>query len=254
MFRGPRPNLAQPYCAFLGAAETYGRYVERPFPSLLAKDLGMVCANFGVANAGPGYFLADEEVLGAAGSAEVAVLSVMGAQNLSNRFYSVHKWRNDRFVKPALALTRLFRDVEFIDIHYTGHLLRTLQAANPELFAIIVEEIKIAWLYRMKSVLEQMPEKTILLWMADLVPADPADPVDLCGPEPTFIDQTMLDAVAPLVSRVVMVPASPAALRQRTSGMAIDLGDEDAATLLPGPMHHAEVAEALGPVIRTLLE
>ena len=57
IYRGPQVSLDQPYVACLGAAQTFGRYAERPFPAVLGDVLNMPCANFGTGGAGPGFFL-----------------------------------------------------------------------------------------------------------------------------------------------------------------------------------------------------
>ena len=34
LFRGPKRDLDQPFVAFLGGTNTYGKFIERPFPDL----------------------------------------------------------------------------------------------------------------------------------------------------------------------------------------------------------------------------
>ena len=47
LFRGPKRPLDGPYVAFLGGTETYGRFIETPFPALVEPALGQACINFG---------------------------------------------------------------------------------------------------------------------------------------------------------------------------------------------------------------
>ncbi len=60
-----------------------------------------------------------EILLEIAAAGKVTVIQVMGAQNLSNRFYRVHPRRNDRFlegVRPAGS--RSISEVDFTEFHF----------------------------------------------------------------------------------------------------------------------------------------
>ena len=78
-FRGPRRSLERPYVAFLGGAETYGKYVPDPFADLVEDELGFASINLGCINAGPDVYLAEPEVIRIAQGAEAVVLQIMGA-------------------------------------------------------------------------------------------------------------------------------------------------------------------------------
>jgi hypothetical protein len=252
-FRGPRPDLSRTYFCALGANETFGKFVPHPWPTLLQARLQVPVANFGVMNAGVDFFLRDPSVLLACGGARATVIAVSGAQNVSNRFYSVHPRRNDRFVKPSRMLQTLFRDVEFGDVHFTRHLLRVLAAADPVKFSIVVDEIKTAWVARMKSLLEQIEGRTVLFWMSGQVPPDRG--TDLGAPlaEPLFIDQSMLDELSPLVTRVVECVTEPFAGPDAMAGMVVAAEDAAAAEKVPGPVAHEVAADLLEPVLRDML-
>ncbi len=255
LFRGPRPRLDQPHMVFLGSSETYGKFVPRPFTHLLQQRLEMPCANFSALNAGVEMYLKNPSVLLASIEARVTVIAVMGAHNMSNRFYMVHPRRNDRFVRPSDMLRLLFREVEFTDIHYTRHLLHTLFKADPVKFGIVVTELKAAWLARMKSLLEMVEGKTVLLWMADGAPPDPGVETgeSRLDRDPLFVDQAMIDALSPLVTKVVECIATPAALAAGSDGMIFEDRDAAAAAKMAGPAFHGEVAQTLTPVLRTLV-
>ena len=46
-FRGPKPDLSEPYISFVGGSETFGKFVEQPFPARLQDALDYTCANWG---------------------------------------------------------------------------------------------------------------------------------------------------------------------------------------------------------------
>jgi hypothetical protein len=106
LFRGPRRPLKEPYIAFLGGTETYGKFIANPFPELIEQSIGRTCVNLGCVNAGVDVFATDPQIVKIASGADVTVLQLMGAHNMSNRFYTVHPRRKDRFLKPSTLLQR----------------------------------------------------------------------------------------------------------------------------------------------------
>ena len=250
-FRGPRPDLRRPYLAFLGGTETFGRFVPQPFPQLLQARLGTVCANFANANAGPGFFLEDPSVLLATGDARATVIAVMGAQNLSNRFYRVHPRRNDRVIATSGFLKTLFPGLDTGDIHFTGHLLETLSGLDAARFEIVVEELKLAWVARMSTLLERIRGRTVLLWAAAHPPPEPGDGVYRAplAPAPRFVDQAMIDRISPLVTQVVEYVASDQARAAGCKGMVFTPSEARAAQEMPGPAMHEEIANLLAGVL-----
>ncbi len=127
LFRGPAKSLDGRYVAVLGGTEVYGRFVEQPFPDLLERRLNRTTVNFGCMNAGLDVFINDPVIMRACTQAALTVVQIVGAQNMSNRFYTVHPRRNDRFLRPARRMTEIWPDVDFSEIHFTRHLLKTLR-------------------------------------------------------------------------------------------------------------------------------
>lgn len=134
LFRGPRKKLNKPYCAVIGGSETYGKFVEEPYPLLLERMAEKSVVNLGYMNAGTDVFANDPTILEICADAEVTVIQIMGAQNLTNRFYTVHSRRNDRFLKPTSILNTIYREVDFTEIHFTRHLLCALTEASEQKF------------------------------------------------------------------------------------------------------------------------
>ncbi len=44
LFRGPKRKLTAPYVAMIGGTETYGKFVETPFPALTGVPLTRRCS------------------------------------------------------------------------------------------------------------------------------------------------------------------------------------------------------------------
>jgi hypothetical protein len=249
-FRGPRRDLTREYLVTLGGTETYGRFVIAPFPALIEENLGIPVANLGCQNAGPDLYLADRPALDVAADAHLAVVQLTGAQNMTNRFYTVHPRRNDRFIAASPLLRSMYREVDFTEIHFTRHLIQVLVAKGADRFAPVAEELRALWVQRMKAVLSRLPQRRVLLWMADR--PVPVQPVAMDG-GPWLIDRAMVDALRDQASSLVEVVASPAVRAEGLGSMRFSPAEEMAAQGLPGAGAHQEVAQALLPVIERLL-
>jgi len=244
LFRGPRKKMAGEYIAMIGGTETYGKFIEKPFPTLVSEEMEMECVNFGCVTAGVDVFANEIPVIEACSNARVTVVQAVGAQNMSNRFYAVHPRRNDRFLRASTLMKTVFGEVDFTDFSFTKHLLTTLQTLSKERFSIVRDELKEAWITRMKLLLGKIEGKTVLLWFADRTPED-ASTFNGLGREPTFVDRRMIEEIRPFATEVVEVVASEAALAQGTAGMSYSSMEQPAAQELLGPAAHQEAARAL---------
>jgi hypothetical protein len=253
LFRGPRRKLEGPYAAAIGGTETYGKFVADPYPALVERALGLPVVNFGYMNAGTDVFVGEPVVLDACRHARVTVIQLTGAQNLSNRFYAVHPRRNDRFLRASMLMKTIFREVDFTEFHFTRHMLSVLKERSAEKFALLEEELKAAWIARMRNLLHKIDSKTVLLWITGASGSDPHGPGDGLGHEPLFVDAEMVAAIRPFASDLVRVTPSASALAAGTAGMQFAALDAPIAAAMPGPRVHAEIAEALVPAMRRLI-
>ena len=247
-FRGPERDLSEPYVAFLGGSEFFGKYVPTPLPDILENRLALKCVNFGAMNAGPELICRDERLSEIACTAEAVVIQATGAHNISNRFYRVHCRRNDRIVDILPALREVFPEGDFMDIHYTRHVLGYLQSMSNSRFLMVVEELKARWIETMREALSRIDRPKVLFWMARHEPRAQAS--DLVG-DPLFVDETMLRAVTDMADELVVCRVSPEAQRLGTRGMVIPELENAVAPHLMGPAAMREAADALtGPIRR----
>ena len=247
IFRGPKQVSGAAYCATLGGTETFGKFVPAPWPALVAEATGHACVNLGAVNAGPGLWLGDPDVMAVARGAAVTVVQVVGAANLSNRLYTVHRRRNDRFLRASPWLRALYRDVDFTDFHFTRHLLGTLREASPSAFEVVVGELREAWTARMTELLRAAGRRTILLWVGDAAPPD--DAARDCGRDPVLVTGSMVTALRSVATDYCEVVFSDAARTEGVEAMAFGPLDRAAATGVPGPRAHREIATAMAAVI-----
>jgi len=248
MFRGPRRQLNGDYAAFLGASETYGKFIAHPFPDLIEVQTGMKCVNFGWPNAGVDAFLNDSSLLRVATGARIRVIQVPCAQNLSNRYFAVHPRRNDRFLQASGLLRDLYEKVDFTDFNFTRHMLGHLVKVSPERFTLIREELQTTWIARMKMLLKRITCPVILLWFSARKP-DEANTSLNVSDDPVFVTRDMIEAMRPMVSCIAEITASSAAVSQGTNGMVFSDFEAPAASVLLGPAAHQEAAEILSPMI-----
>lgn len=206
-FRGPRKSLKDRYVTFIGGTETYGKGVEFPFPELVEDSTGITCVNFGCVNASVDAFLPETAVHDACHSAALNIVQVMGAHNMSNRFYTVHPRRNDRFVRASSVMRAIYPEVDFTEFCFTRHMLASLYELSPERFEIIQSELQMAWRARMRSFINEIGAHTLLLWFSETLPSDAnlGDRTDPINVDPLFVTRSMIDELRPNVHGVVLV-------------------------------------------------
>ncbi len=254
-FRGPRRPLDKPYIAVIGGTNTYGKYIERPYPSLLEKAIGKPCVNFGLVNASVDAFIHDPTIVAAAHDADLTVVQIMGAQNLSNRFYKVHPRRNDRFLGASTVLRAIYDDVDFADFNFTRHMLGALYKRSPDRFEILREELQAAWIARMSSVLQQIGPRVVLMWLSDAPLTDDhwAHRPQPFRADPMFVSRAMVEQIRHRVIDLIEVEPTAAARVQGTKGMIYPLLHADAAAEVLSVATHYEAADQLVPVLRRAL-
>ena len=252
LFRGPRRRLQDDYVAYLGGIETYGKFIEVPYPTLIEHETGIKSVNMGCVNAGVDAYVTDKSLVNICAKAKVTVIQMMGAQNMSNRFYAVHPRRNDRFLRASKLLQTIYSEIDFTDFSFTRHMLIELAAAAPAKFAMVENELKDAWVARMQTLIEQIDGKVVLLWLADHTP-EQADSRGMSEAEPLFVDRAMIDRLAVSVADVIEIVSDPAERREGLDEMAFAPLEEPAAEEMLGPVVHRRVAAALAPLVSGLI-
>ncbi|WP_308915578.1 DUF6473 family protein [Jannaschia sp. LMIT008] len=246
-FRGPAVDPAAPHVVVIGSSEVHGRYVPDPLTDRLARALDRPVANLGVQNGGVDVFAKDEALLAHAAGADLAVVQVMGAQNLSNRLYTVHPRRNDRFLRHSKKMTKLFPEVDFSDFVFTGHMLCDLRDRDPARFERVVAELREAWTARMTTLLDGFACPKVLLWLdGDAAPGD-------LGRPPLFVTDAMVDDLRDDVDVVLRADMRTADAAGEFDDLDFDPSEVESARLTMAPSSHATLADRLAPVLKDLL-
>jgi hypothetical protein len=252
VFRGPARVLEAPYVAFLGGTQTFGKFIEQPYPLKVEHLTGVASVNFGQMNAGPDVYLKDQVVLEAARGARVTVLEVLGAANMNNRLYRVHMRRNDRFLRASEELERLYPDVDFSQFNFTQHMLRHLRDTGPEQFFVLERCLQRTWMRRMRQLLGQLGRKVVLVHLQGGAVTDPERPQD--WPGAAFVTDQMIDNLRGLVSAVVDVRSENGRACETAGGMVFHKRQGAAARAVVGPHVHSAAAQALQPVLDRLMQ
>lgn len=246
-FRGPERSLDQPYVACIGGEDTFGRFVDNPFPAVLQQRLDRPCINFGSLFCGAEALLQDDELVHLANAAEICVLQLPGLTGHSNRFYRVHPRRNDRFVAPTPELVALYPEVDFTEIHFVRHLLSRLQGRQDARFQSVVEELRQSWLCNLRSFLQQITSPIVLLALeveiGELGQTDPSGPP---------IQASMLAGLEPLVSRIIDIRVPIAGASDELEDILFGTLQQPIAEHMIGPAAHRHIAECLSSAIRDL--
>jgi hypothetical protein len=250
VFRGPKKALKGPYVAVLGGTETYGRFQANPFPDLLERATGVEVVNLGLPNAGIDVFVGEPVFQDLCAGAALTVVQVLGAANMSNRFYAVHPRRNDRFLRASPMMKALYPDLDFAEMNFTRHLLAALAAQSEVKFAVVREELRQAWVARMRTFLMRLPGPKVLLWLSDHAPRDGGDEPMPLGRDPLFVDQEMLADLRSHVSDIVIVAVTPEEMERGRSGMIVPDLEVPVAQDMLGTLAHERAAGALARFVQ----
>lgn len=242
--RGPLRAPEADYLVFMGGAETYGRFVADPFVSLVERDLGRDCVNLGCVNGGLEAYLQDDDLLTMARGADLAVIQVSGAQNLSNRFYRVHPRRNDRFLNATPELRALFPDVDFTEFHFNNHLLGSLYRRSPERFQTVRAVLEQTWLLRMRTLIQSIGVPVMLLWLR-YDQHNASHSLASYGEKPRLVRRDMLDALALDCAGLVEIHVAASGAAGETADMRCTPLELPGAGQLIGPAMHRIIADRL---------
>ncbi|WP_341863501.1 DUF6473 family protein [Gymnodinialimonas sp. 57CJ19] len=242
-FRGPLDVDRGPAVVCIGSSATFGRFIDAPFAAQLDKRLDLPVLNLGVINAGVDVMVNDPAIAANVANAEAVVMQITGAHTLTNRFYSVHPRRNDRFLGASAMLRTIYPQVDFTEFHFIRHLLSHLQMESSDRFEIVRTELEIAWVARMRKFLNSLALPVHLLWLANRRP-DAVGGTDLAQ-HPLFITMKMLEVVGQDAASLTIAAPLADDRHDGLDGKFFGPSEEAAARMLPGPGLHSMAAGKL---------
>lgn len=158
-FRGPLPDLTQPYIACIGGAQTFGRFDADPYPDRLARALGLPVLNLGLGGAGP-RFPADPQVLPLLQRARLVVVQCFAGRSASNSWFdNGSTGRNTgHYLRTGEWLT------------YEQFLAEVLAREDLPLLQRLVQETRDDYAVQMRHLAQNLPGPKVLLWLSRRVP------------------------------------------------------------------------------------
>src|SRR5947208_1072268 len=154
-FRGPPIDLDKPYLACVGAAQTFGRFVHEPYPTLLGRRLGLPVLNLGLGGVGPRHF-AKRKYLNLINRAEAVVFQVMSGRSASNSLF-------DNSEGGALTGTTPLAPAPIRAEEFLARAAETL--SRPE-FEKIIAETRADYVAEFLALLDKVAVPRILLWLS----------------------------------------------------------------------------------------
>jgi hypothetical protein len=246
--RGPRPSSLETgaYFVCLGAAQTFGRFCPRPFPTLLQDRLGLPVLNISHGGAGPWFFCQDNDrLLDYLNGARFVVLQVMSGRSEGN---SLFESRGVGHYKRRSDGAEMTSDAAFEEL---------LRTESRTIVARIVEETRTNWLASYRRILVKLASPTVLFWFSTRKP-DHRNANDglrgLFGDYPQLVNGAMVKALraecdyfASCVSRKGL----PQTLVDRVSGEPLTISDPWTSApweknwYYPSPEMHEDAAQVL---------
>jgi hypothetical protein len=279
-FRGPAPPNLEPgnYFTCIGAAQTFGCFCERPFPSLLADRLGIPALNLGYGGAGPEFFARKDALARYVNGGRFAIIQVMSARSQSNSLfdsggleYLVRRSDGARLAAAA-AYDRLLGGPQGLGLRRVPMLGRLTRLVTVPRVRRIVAETRRRWIDSYKTLLDHISVPTVLFWFSKRHPSyveEYSNVAALFGEFPQLVNSEMVDAVRPMCDEYVECISdrgSPQPLRSRFTGepVAVDPAADRPDfrtpnlwthnTYYPSPEMHQDAADALMPACERLLQ
>ena len=159
-FRGPPVDLGRPFIAFVGAAQTFGRFVSKPFPTLLGESLGAPVLNLGVGGAGPAFF-DRPRYLDILNRAEAVVFQVMSGRSASCSLF------NNAGSGGLTGTTPLAPG----PIRAEAFLALAAEKLSRREFETTIAEMRADYVARFLGLLAKVKAPRILLWLSKRRPA-----------------------------------------------------------------------------------
>jgi hypothetical protein len=179
-FRGPAVDPERPFIAFVGAAQTFGRFCQQPFPTLVGQALRIQSLNLGVGGAGPRFF-DTPGFIDWMNRASLVVVQVVAARSEGNSFFDNSATGNGHGVR--LSDGKEMRFEEFLaDLAAAGDTEARDQA---------IRESRNNYVKRYITLLRKVAKPKVLLWLSVRRPEEGEDSMVF----PHFVDQAAVNEI-----------------------------------------------------------
>lgn len=253
LVRGPKPENLQKgqYFVCIGAAQTFGRFCEKPFPNLLQEKLGISGLNLGRGGAGPSFFSQENaRLMEYINRARFAIVQVMSGRSASNSLFESKGL--GYYIKKSDGSSCIGADDAFKEL---------LSHSNKQYVKRIVAETRMNWIESYQELLEQIKIPKILLWLSVRKPRyleHYYNVYSLFGKFPQLVNKETVDRVKKYCDYYVECVSSremPQPLINRFTGKPTAVEDKwgggtwSENWYYPSPEMHIDAANALEKVI-----
>ena len=188
-FRGPEADLRQSgHVTFIGAAQTFGRFVDRPFPEMFRPFSKLPIANLGISGAGPERYLNDPFLPEVLSRSRYVFIQAMSGRSVSAGAFRVANNNGVSIFQdgPRKGEQHLAQDAYRI--------LRT--EYGEDRYQEQVRGAQQAWIERYVELIEACEGRACILWVSERpVESDLALDRSPVGVFPHFVDANCVRAV-----------------------------------------------------------
>lgn len=253
-FRGPLPDrmYSDEKLAFAGAAQTFGRFVRVPFPTMLGSVFNLDVLNLGYAGVGASFYLSRPYLLHQLSMSKAVVIQVMSGRSTANSVFDAPGGRN--------TLVRRSDRRSMTDGPAYRWLLETEGAAKA---IAVIRETQERWVEETRTLAAAIQTRKILFWFSprgtDFTPT--GDSVSsLMGEFPHLVSTEMIDSVRDRFDDYVECVSQrglPNRLIDRFTGEAVEVNFAGSRRTenryYPSPEMHLDATHALEEPLRKVL-
>ncbi|MGB6229748.1 MAG: DUF6473 family protein [Litorimonas sp.] len=190
-FRGPRSNLASAHdIVCIGAAQTFGRFVERPFSLQLSEILQKTVLNLGVSGSGPDFYLSSPDLMQHLRQAGTVILQAMSGRSVSAGCLET--------MPNNFGVLRFTDGLESETPYMAQKAYEKLRKERgEEAFQTQVAAVQKRWVELYLELYREIPGRKLLLWLSSEAPGDNVDLTNSpLGTFPHFVTAGMVEALA----------------------------------------------------------
>ncbi len=184
-YRGPAVDTSKPYIACIGAAQTYGRFCNTPYPHIMAEKLNIQVMNLGVGGAGPEHFNTTQ-YLDYLNGAELVVLQVLAGRSAGNSLF------NNREHGGLLGV----RLSDYKKMRFEQFLEELFEEGDHDKIVRILKETRDDYVSTYLDLLRKIHAPKMLFWFSDRTPDyedNFSDPYGLLNRYPQLINRTVFE-------------------------------------------------------------
>lgn len=164
-FRGPEPDFAKidlqdRSVSFIGAAQVFGRFCERPFPEIIKDSIGIYPINLGYTGASPNFYIDNPKIIDTVNRSKLCVLQFMSARSVTNSLFIADKKRPNQLLRRS-DKKKLFANEAYKE---------ALKSVPAQAFYKAILESRRGYIEEMSQLLTAIKVPVVLLWFSDRVP------------------------------------------------------------------------------------